>query len=241
MDFSAEELFEVIDRLVASLLEQAAVQSPPVDALYLAREHLGIPIVVQPAASISEHGAVRPFRRRPTDGRIILTADMTREQRQKAAAEGIATALAPEVCRKLGVPFEPRQWQFLSQLRTLFAPRLLVPTRMFRTAQRECQRDLMALHTVFSTASAEMIAMRWLDLDEPCVVTIVDDGVVAWRRSNCGVTGKRLLAVEQECHDRITALEQPQRLRREGWTVRGWPLFRPLVRRIVLHSVPDDL
>ncbi len=112
---------------------------------------------------------------------------------------------------------------------------------MFRAAQRECQRDLLALQERFSTASAEMIALRWLDLDEPAVISFVDDGVVSLRRSNCGVSGKNLLPVEQQCYERVALLERPHRLRQQGWTVRGWPLPERLVPRIVLHSTPDDV
>jgi hypothetical protein len=242
MDFSAEELFEAIDRLIAGLLERAGIEAPPVDALYLAKEHLGIPITIQspPPSEAGDRPRVR--RRRPSseDG-IVLTAGMTREQRHKAAAEGIALALAPQLCRKLGLPFDPQERGFLGQLRTLFPPRLLLPSRMFRAAQRECQRDLLALQERFSTASAEMIALRWLDLDEPAVISFVDDGVVSLRRSNCGVSGKNLLPVEQQCYERVALLERPHRLRQQGWTVRGWPLPERLVPRIVLHSTPDDV
>lgn len=244
MEFSAEELFETIDRLTAGLLERAGITAPPVDALYLAREHLGIPIVViQSEEEQSEHGQRRTWRR-GAFGKIVLTPQMSREQRQRVAAEGIAVALAPEVCRKLGIPFEPQTphyRHFLRQLSDLFAPRLLIPTRLFRSAQRECHRDLLELHRLFNTASPETIALRWLDLDEPCVISIVDDGVVSLRRSNCGISGKRLLPAEQQCHDRIATLEQPQRLRQEGWTVNGWLLPNRLLRRIVLHSVPDEV
>jgi hypothetical protein len=242
MEFSAEELYETIDRLVVGLLEQAGIDTPPIDALYLAREHLGIPVVMLQAPRSGGQGQdIGSYRRRVDEGRIILTAEMTLQQRQKAAAEGIAIALAPQLCRRLGVPFPPAERSFWNHLRTLFAPRLLIPTRMLRAAQRGRSRDLLALQTTFATASAEMIAQRWLDFEDPCVVTIVDDGVVIWRRSNCGVTGKRLLPAEQQCLERIMALEQPQRLRRDGWTVQGWPLNRSLGPRIVLHSVPDEI
>ena len=62
--------------------------------------------------------------------------------------------------------------------------RLLVPTRLLRTAMRECKYDVPALKAVFSTASFETVALRLLDLDQPCAIAIVDDGVVATRRGN---------------------------------------------------------
>ena len=94
MDFSQEELFEVIDRLVAGLLERAGVSEPPVDALAIAEDHLGIPVEVVESAEEDERGRRRRRpRARPTGSGIILSPDMTEETRQKAAADG-------KVCEK---------------------------------------------------------------------------------------------------------------------------------------------
>jgi hypothetical protein len=241
MDFSQEELFEAIDRLVAGMLERAGVTAPPVDALALAENHLGIPVEVVEPVEEDERGRRRPRASRPAGGGVVLSPDMTDEQRQRAAAEGIARLFTPDILRKVGVTPGSETKQFAAQLRGLTAARLLVPTRMLRAALRGSKLDVLALHAVFRTASPEAVALRLLDLDEPCVIAVVDDGVVALRKSNRLAVTKKLEPAEQECVDRITELDLPQRTRSEGWTVQGWPVPGRAFRRILLRSVPDDV
>ncbi|MCI0703113.1 MAG: hypothetical protein L0241_18705 [Planctomycetia bacterium] len=240
MDFSQEELFEVVDRLIAGMLERAGVTAPPVNALKLAESHLGIPIEVVDPVEEDESGRRRPRARQSTSG-IVLSPDMSDEQQQRAAAEGIARLLLPDILRKLDVPVGSESKQFASQLRGLAVPRLLIPTRLLRSALRECKYDVLALKAVFTTASAEMVALRLLDLDDPCVIAVVDDGVVAVKKSNRFPVSKKLEPAEQECVDRIMELDLPQRVRIAGWTVNGWPVPDRPFRRILLRAVLDDV
>ena len=152
MDFSQEELFEAIDRLVNGLLERAGVVAPPVDALALAEEHLGIPVEFVESAEEDERGRRRP-RARPVGSGIFLSSDMTEETRQKAAAGGIARTLLPEILRKLDVPPGAENKQFTAHALKLVVERLLVPTKMLRAALRDCKYDLVALKERFSTAT----------------------------------------------------------------------------------------
>jgi predicted transcriptional regulator len=237
MDFSQEDLFDAIDRLVAGLLERAGVDAPPVDALRVAEDHLGIPVEY---AEPEDEDDERPFRRRQTSG-IVLAPYMTEEQQQTAAAHAIARTLLPDLLRKLDVTPGTESKQAAAHFRTLIASRLLVPTRMFRSAQRECKADVPALKDVFRTASTEMVAMRLLDLDQPCVMAIVDDGVVAVRRGNTAPATKKLTPAEQQCLDHVMRLDLPHRLRAEGWTVHGWPVPERPIRRVILRAVPDDI
>src|SRR5262245_50764579 len=188
MDFSQEELFDAIDRLVAGLLERAGMDAPPVDALRVAEDHLGIPVEY---AEPEEDEDGRPVRRRQTSG-IVLAPHMTQEQEQTAAAHAIARTLLADLLRKLDITPGTESKQAAARFRGLIVPRLLVPTRMLRTAQRNCKADVPALKEVFRTASIEVIALRLLDLDQPCVVAIVDDNVVAVRRGNTAPVTKKL-------------------------------------------------
>ena len=234
MDFSQDDLFDAIDRLLVQLLERAGVNAPPVDALRLAEDHLGIP--VEYAEPDDED---RP-RRRQSSG-IVLTPNMSREQEQTAAARAIAGSLIPDLFRKLDIPLVDENKQVQTQFRGLIVARLLVPSRMLRTAQRACKSDVAALKEVFSTASMETIALRLLDLDQPCVVSVVDDGVVAVRRGNALPVNKKLLAQEEQCARRVMELDLPHQVRGEGWTVQGWPVPDRPFRRVVLRAVPDDI
>ena len=241
MDFSQEELFEAIDRLIAGMLERAGVTTPPVDALAIAEHHLGIPVEeVDPVEEEEESGRRRPRVRQPASG-IVLSPAMSDVQRQRVAADGIARVLFSDILRKLGVTPGSESKQFAAQIRSLTVPRLLVPTRLLRSALRDCKYDVLALQAVFTTASIETVALRLLDLDDPCVITVVDDGVVAVKRSNRWPVKKKLEAAEQECVDRIMELDLPQRTRAAGWTVHGWPVPDRPFRRILLRSVLDDV
>lgn len=240
MDFSQEELIEAIDRLVAGMLERAGVTTPPVDALVVAEHHLGIPVEWVEPAEEDESGRRRP-RPRPSGGGIALTTDMSAEQRQRIAADGIARLLLPDIFRKVDVVPGTESKQFAAHVRSLVVARVLIPNRLFRTALRDCKFDVLALQKVFSTASVEAVATRLLDLEEPCVIAVVDDGVVASRRGNRFPTTRKLEAAEQECVDRITELDLPHRARIGEWTAWGWPVPNRPFRRIILRAVRDDV
>jgi hypothetical protein len=165
---------------------------------------------------------------------------MTEPQRQKAAAEGIARALLPDALRKLGVTPGSEPKPFAAHARGLIAARVLVPTRLLRAALKECKYDVPGLQARFRTATTEAVALRLLDLDEPCVVAVVDDGVVAARRGNRAPATKKLEPAEQQCLDRVMELDRPHRVRRDGWTVHGWPVPDRPFRRIILRAVPDE-
>ena len=238
-DFSADDLLEACERLVTGLLERAGVDSPPVDALRVAEDHLGIPVEeVEPETD--ERGRPLPRTGRRRSG-IVLSPHMSEEQRQSAAAQGIARTLLPDLLRKLGIPEASDNRQASAHFRGLITARILIPTRQLRTALRNCKYDLFALKDVFTTATIEMIALRLLDLDDPCVIAIIDDGVVATRRGNAMPAGRRLTPAEQQCLDRIMELDLPQKVRSDGWSVSGWPISERPFRRVILRAVPDDV
>jgi hypothetical protein len=241
MDFSQEELVEVIDRLVAGLLERAGVVAPPVDALAVAEHHLGIPVEVVEPAEEDESGRRRPRSRSASGGGIQLTTDMSDEQQQRAAADGIARLLIPEIYSKVGVMAGSESKQFAAHVRALTVARVLIPSKLLRAALRDCKFDVPALHERFSTASMEAVAARLLDLDDPCVIATVDDGVVASRRSNRIPVNRKLEEAEQECVDRVMELDLPHRARVGEWTAWGWPVPNRPFRRIILRAVRDDV
>src|SRR6185437_4863980 len=233
MDFSQEEMVEAVERLVAGLLERAGVTAPPVDVLRIAEEHLGIPVTIAEPEE-NERG-----RRRHGDG-IVLSPHATEEERHTAAAKGIARALLPDLLRKFGLEPGSEDKQASAYLRGLIAARLLVPTRLLRAALKQTRYDLPALKKLFRTASCEAIALRWLDLDDPCVLAIVDDGVVATRRGNAASVSKKLTAAEQACLDRVMEDDAADKRRLDGWTVQGWPVPGRPFRRVILRAVPDE-
>ena len=237
MDFSQDELFDACDRLVAGLLERAGTVEPPVDAVRIAGEHLGIPVEV---ANADDDERPRPAARRTSAG-IALAAHMSPEQQHSICARAIARTLLPPLFRKLDVDPAAENKQATAHFVGLLTARLLVPTKQLRSALRTCRFDLIALKKVFATASWEAIAHRLLDLDEPCVIVVVDDGVVASRRGNAQPVTKKLTAAEEACLARVMEQDLPCDERGGGWTVQGWPVPNRPFRRVILRAVPDDL
>lgn len=238
MDFSQEELFDACDRLVHGLLDRAGVTRPPVDALRIADDHLGIPVeVVEPEEDDPD---APPRRRRPSAG-IVLNPHMSEEQRQLAGAQGIARLLLPDLLQKLDIVPGSETKQAATHLRGLLAGRVLVPTRLLRTALRQHKYDVPALHAEFRTARMEAVALRLLDLDSPCVIAVVDDGVVAVRRGNATAVDRKLTRAEQACYDAVAEQELHHRVRLDGWTADGWPVPGRRFRRVLLRAVPDEI
>ena len=77
--------------------------------------------------------------------------------------------------------------------------------------------------------------------DDPCVIAIIDDGVVAARRGNRFQPGRKLTAAEETCRDAVAATEEPARARVDGWTAWGWPTTGIPFRRIILRAVLDEI
>ena len=114
------------------------------------------------------------------------------------------------------------------------ANRILLPTRWMSRAGAASDWDLLALKTRFRTASHELILRRMLEFPPPIVVTIFDQGVLSFRRSNVG--GRLALTpAERECwlaahdsgrpHDQCTATT----------TIRCWPVHEEGWKRELLR------
>lgn len=239
MEFTQEELVEHVERLVAGLLERAGATEPPVDALRIAEEHLGIPVTEEEPEEDERGRPIAGSRKKPHG--IVFSTHATDEQRQTVAAQGIAKALLPDLLRKFGIEPGTENKQLGAHVRSLITGRLLVPTRQLRIALRTCKYDLAALKQHFGTASMEAIAHRLLDLDDPCVIAIVDDGVVASRRGNSAAVSKKLTPAEQKCLERVVQQDLPDVQRLEGWRVQGWPVPGRPFQRVILRAVPDDV
>lgn len=241
MDFSQDELIDTVERLVAGMLERAGVTAPPVNAVTIAETHLGIPIEWVEPVDEDEPGRRRPRSRANSGHGITFTTDMKDEQLQRVAADGIARTLLPDIYRKLSIVPGSESKQFATHVRGLTAARVLIPTRLLKAALRECKYDVVALQAKFETVNMETVAMRLLDLDEACVITVVDDRVVTSRRANRFAVTRELKAAEQDCVDYIMDVDVPHRARKGEWTAWGWPVPNRPFRRILLRAVPDDV
>lgn len=224
-ELSREDVNRAIDALVEELLEEAGVTEPPVDAAALAR-HLGL--------ESPDRG--RRGRNRPA---LLAPVEATPEQQQRQAAVDLAGHLQDDLLSRLGLDEGPRP-MLGESLARLFVERLLVPQAWLAGEARSCGYDLLALKERFSTASHEAIAWRFLDLDQPCIVTVIDNDRVVRRRGNSGNVGKQLAPAEAACLRQVQKYSRPCRVSDEGMDVRGWPIHAVDWKREILRSVIEE-
>jgi Zn-dependent peptidase ImmA (M78 family) len=170
LDFTCDEATAAVDGLVDELLERAGLSGPPVDAIRLAQQTLGMNVCLD--------------RRQPNRGRaqrsdagrhIYLRPEPTEERHQWTVAHEIGEHLRPDLLRRLGATPEEAAGMAGESLANLLAHRLLVPTCWFADDAPGLGQDVLKLKERYRTASHEVIAMRLLDLPAPCVITILDN------------------------------------------------------------------
>ena len=112
-----------------------------------------------------------------------------------------------------------------------------MPTCWFTEDAPTLEHDLLELKKRYATSSHEVIAWRFLDLPEPCVVTILDNERITRRRSNAWPTKRKLLPAEEQCWRYVTQQSKPKVVRDDEWTVTGWPVHELDWKREILRSV----
>jgi hypothetical protein len=231
---AAEDLAFHVDGVVADLLETANWGRPPVDALALARRHLGIEVSVDPQQ------ANRGRAQRNGAGRLIYIRPENRPERmQWAIAHELGEHLRPRIQERLPLT-EPMSPELGEHLANLFAARLLVPTRWFAGDAARLRCDLLKLKEHYATASHEVLAWRLLDLPRPCVVTIVDDNRLTRRRSNAWEPPRTLLSAEVRCQRFVHEKGEPGIVHQDGWTIQGWPVHESTRRREILRATWEE-
>jgi hypothetical protein len=231
-DLDREEVVGAIDRLVADLLERAGIGEPPVDAIALAQKQLGMDIRPgRPRRTRAPQSAGPP--------QIVLDPDQSEERRQWAVAQAIGEHLKRSLLDRLGVPPERSRALAGESLANLFAYRLLVPSRWFAADAPALHYDVPDLKERYRTSSHEVIAWRFLDLPEPCIVTVLDNDHITRRRSNAWPVRRRLEPAEQECQRYVHHYSRSKVVRAAGWTVQGWPVHQADWKREILRSVVE--
>lgn len=252
MEFTTEELFDAVDASVRELLTRHGNEEPPVDAIALLQSEYGFTVTVEeeheepdemesPTSRYARLRGGNATPRRRNARELVLRSTMTPEGQHSAAARAIAREMIPSLLAKLGVTPGIEQKSATNQLIALIAPRILLPKRWFETAARKKNNDLARLKEVFATATYEAIALKLLELEEICVIAIVDDGTVGLRRSNGIAATKTLTPAEEACVAKVIETEEPAVVRREGWASRGWPIPSGPYQRIIVRSLPDDV
>jgi Zn-dependent peptidase ImmA (M78 family) len=234
-DLPREDVVEVLDRVVAELLAAARVQGPPVDAITLAQRHLGMVVCLDRRQE--QRGRAQRAGGKP---QIYLRPEPTEERHQWTVAHEIGEHLKAMLLQRLGItPAETRAMTGES-LANLFAHHLLVPTCWFAADARALDYDLLQLKQRYRTSSHEVLAWRLLDLPEPCIITILDNGQLHRRRSNSPRVKRRLEPAEVECQRYVHEHSRPHVVRQGAWTVQGWPVHQADWKREILRSVVDE-
>ncbi len=233
LDVSREDVVARIDRVVEELLEAAGCSQPPVDAIDLARRHLGMVVC------LDRNQTHRGRAQRNRAGRLIyLRPEWMPERHQWTVAHELGEHLRPQLLKALGI--DSSTPTLGESLANLFAFRLLVPTCWFAEDARLLEYQLPELKRRYATASHEVIAWRMLDLPEPCVITVVDNEHISKRKSNAWPVTRRLVSAEKACLDYVHRYSRARRVQADGWTVYGWPVHRPDWKREILRSVFEE-
>ncbi len=233
-DMPREDMVATVDREVEKLLHAAKIEQPPVDAIALAQGHLGM-VVCMDKRQAQRGRAQRSAGKK----QIYLRPEPREERHQWTVAHEIGEHMKSELLIRLGM--EPGETRAMAgeSLANLFAYRLLVPTCWFADDARALEYDLLALKKKYATSSHEVLAWRFLDLPEACIVTIIDNEAISRRRSNSFRISRRLEPAEVKCASHVHRQDLPHRVQENGWTVQGWPVHQADWKREILRSVVD--
>jgi Zn-dependent peptidase ImmA (M78 family) len=230
-----EDVAAAIDGMVDELLDRANVTEPPVDVINLAQHTLGMLVCLdrrQPQRGRAQRTGGRPV--------IYLRPEPREERHQWTVAHEIGEHLKVELLRRLGLdPAETRAMTGES-LANLLAYRLLVPSRWFADDARALDYDLLELKKRYGTSSHEVIALRFVDLPDPCIVTVVDNDKITRRKSNAWPARRKLEPAEAKCQRLVHERGRPTVVREADWTVHGWPVHQLDWKREILRSVIEE-
>jgi hypothetical protein len=220
-----EDVTAAADAVIEELFEAARVTTHPVDAVALAR-HLGLVLTAEQTSRGRGAGSLRP---------VPLA-----ERLQWTAAQEVAVRLRPRFLTRLGLAEEGPRPLFAESPTNLLALRLLLPTAWFTASARACGYDVLELHEQYNTASPSQVGWRLLDLAEPCVISVIDNGSVSQRRSNTWRVPRSLTPAEAECQRYIHHYSRSRRVRSHGWDVHGWPIHQVDWKREILRGVIEE-
>ena len=229
-----EDVVAEVDLMIDELLDAAGVAEPPVDAIALAQQHLGMVVCLDKRQA--QRGRAQRSGGKP---QIYLRPEPTEERHQWTVAHEIGEHFKSALLERLGAEPGATRPMAGESLANLFAYRLLVPTCWFAGDAPTFDYDVLELKKRYRTASHEVVAWRLLDLAEPCIVTVVDNDHVHRRRSNAWRVRRELSAAERACQRYVNQHGRPKVVREGGWTVQGWPVPRPDGQREILRSTFD--
>ncbi|MFO1022841.1 MAG: hypothetical protein U0903_19415 [Planctomycetales bacterium] len=219
-----------VDQVVSELLDRLQILAPPIDSLWVARK-LGIQLVTD--ESQIGRGRCKRLGDRAT---FFIRPEKRLERLQWAVAHELGECFAWRVARSSGQDLDAGEGVTREAVANKFASRLLLPSRWFVTDAERCAGDLLTLKEIYRTASHESIAWRLLDLDQPTIITICDQGKITARKGNEFSPPRVLHPHEKhmwrESHERNCSVEWEQ----SELKIQCWPIHEPDWKREVLRT-----
>lgn len=235
-DMPREEVVAVLNQIVRELLDQAGITQPPVDAIALAQKHLGMTVSLDRRQQ--QRGRVQRAGKKP---QIFLRPEPTEERHQWSVAHEIGQHFKTQIHERLNLDADEAKALTGESLANLFSSRLLVPIDWLQDDAKALDYDLLELKKRYSTASHEVIALRFLDLPLPTIVTVIDNGEIHRRKSNGPrMTAKELEPAEQKCQQSVNRHGKSKTVTEGTWTVQGWPIHTADWKREILRSVVEE-
>ncbi len=219
-----------VDAFVDDLLGSLSISGPPIDAIALAKA-----LDVNVEKDDRQPGRGR-LRRTEAHHCIYYRPEPVTERQQWTIAHELGEHFKAELLCRLGSRPDDADPSAGEMLANLFANHLLLPTSWFARDAARLDFDLLALKQRYATASHEVLAMRMLDLPQPCIISIIDNDKIHRRRSNAWPIDRRLHPSEQQCQQLVRARGEPSRLMHQGWTVSGWPVHQADWKREILRT-----
>jgi hypothetical protein len=218
------------DDVAEEVLAECGILVPPVDALDLAAR-MDLPV------AFDERQAGRGRLKRLAGQTAIFVRPEERHERlQWSVAHEIGEACAHRVFTRIGyAPDEVSPGQ-REQVANVMASRLLLPAESFLRDARLFDGDVLLLKRTYFTASHELILLNLLRLPQLTLVTVLDHGAVARRRSNGQLVPPPLLPAEREALRRVRETGSTADLTADGVRVQGWPVYEPGWKRELLRT-----
>jgi len=219
---------DAVDELVSEILRTLAIETPPVDALFIVRA-----VGCELAFDAGQRGRAR---QKSMDGQtaVFLRPDDRPERLQWAAAHELGEIFAWQICERTSERLDELPGDFREQLANRFASRLLLPTMWYSEHLLETGFDLFLFKESYRTASHELIARRLLDYFPQRILTIIDQEQVVHRQNGYQSRPGPLLPCERQlvgrCHDSGRFLSEDF----AGIRCEVWPVHEPERKREIL-------
>ncbi|MDA0835831.1 MAG: ImmA/IrrE family metallo-endopeptidase [Planctomycetota bacterium] len=226
---------DLLDELVEDVLNEAQVLHPPIDPFLVAARY-GITIAYD--GTQTTRGRHKQLAGKPV---ILVRPDERKERNCWVVAHELGEVWATEWFRRNGaIPNEVTPAD-REEFANRFASRLLLPSRWFFLDAELTGRHFCRLKTRYRTASYELIGWRMLDLPQPTVVTLCDQGRIVRRRSNRTPSSPALFPIEKEAWQHAHREADVARRTANGIVVQAWAIHEPHWKREILHTIlPDE-